>query len=175
MRSLLLLLGALVALGSSAVAQLPDDLGPPAHEHSAMAAPMIDGSKNPELIPDSTAYRLFFVSVAESANPTPEETARHKAHLSRTGLKDSDKASLTNVLKEFKAQYSDLIKNYNDAAQVALLQGQAPDYGAFLRQRDALVQSTRDKLKLALTPEGMTGLDAFVQGEKHKMKIQQAQ
>lgn len=147
----------------------------PENVHTAASVPVIDGSLNPELIPDSTAYRLFFVSVAEGANPAPEEVARHKSHLARIQLKANDGQSLADALRTFKQQYDDLIKNYNGTADGAILQGEAPDYSGFLRQRDALVQTTRDKLKLALSPEALRKLDSFVQGEKLRMKIQPAQ
>jgi len=45
---------------------LRDPLGPPSssqHIHSPAEANMIDGSKHPELISDSVAYRLFLVTV----------------------------------------------------------------------------------------------------------------
>jgi len=89
-------------------------------------------------------------------------------------MKGSDRQLLADALKAFKGQYDDLLKNYNDAAQVAIVHGQAPDIDAFLRQREALVQSTRDKLKLLLTSEGITSLDAFVKAEKRSMKTQLA-
>ena len=178
MKRLLLLASLLLAFEVGAFAQmLPPDVSMP-DMHSTPSVPVIDGSINPELIPDSTAYRLFFVSVAEGAegaDPPAEEVARHKAHLSRIQLKDADGKSLSNALKTFKAQYDDLIKNYNGVADVAILQGEAPDYSAFLRQREALVQSTRDEQKLVLSPEALTKLDGFVQGEKRKMKTQPAQ
>ncbi len=175
MKRPLLLASLLLAFKVGALAQmLPPDISMP-DMHSAPSVPVIDGSINPELIPDSTAYRLFFVSVAEGSNPAPEEVARYKSHLARIQLKATDGQSLADALRIFKQQYDDLLKNYNDAASVAILQGEAPDYSAFLRQRDALVQATRDKLKLALSPEALAKLDSFVQGEKLRMKIQPVQ
>jgi len=176
MKRLLLLTSLLLAFGVGAFAQmLPPDITMPEDMHTSAHVPVIDGFVNPELISDSTAYRLFFVSVAEGANPAPEEVSRHKSHLAKVGLKDNDGQSLAEVLRTFKQQYDDLVKNYNGVADVAILRGEAPDYSAFLRQREALVQSTRDKLKQVLTPEALTKLDGFVQGEKQKMKIQPAQ
>ncbi len=176
MKRLLFLASLLLAFEVGALAQmLPPDISMPENMHTAASVPVIDGSLNPELIPDSTAYRLFFVSVAEGANPAPEEVARHKSHLARIQLKDNDGQLLADALRTFKQQYDDLIKNYNGAADVAILHGEAPDYAGFIRQREALLQTTRDKLKLALSPGALAKLDSFVQGEKLKMKIQPAQ
>ncbi|HEV7219859.1 MAG TPA: hypothetical protein VGN39_13375 [Terriglobales bacterium] len=169
MKRLLLLTSLLLAFEVGAFAQmLPPDISMPENMHAAASVPVIDGSLNPELIPDSTAYRLFFVSVAEGANPAPEEVARHKSHLARIQLKDNDGQSLADALRTFKQQYDDLIKNYNGTADVAILQGEAPDYSGFLRQRDALVQTTRNQLKLAISPVGMLKLDALFRARSER-------
>jgi hypothetical protein len=162
----------LLAFAVGAFAQmLPPDVSMP-EMHSAANVPVIDGAKNPELIPDSTAYRLFFVSMAEGASPAAEEVARHQAHLARVQLNDTEGQLLVDALKTFKTQYDELVGHYNNLADLALQKGEAPDYNAFLKQREALVQSTRDELMLALSDEGLAKLDVFVQGEKRKMKIQ---
>jgi hypothetical protein len=41
----------------------------------------IDGSKTPELIPDSVAFRMFFEAVSEPPLPTPEQVRRQRAKL----------------------------------------------------------------------------------------------
>lgn len=41
----------------------------------------MDGSKNPELIPDDLAYRHFLMFVAEHANATAEEVRRRDSRL----------------------------------------------------------------------------------------------
>jgi hypothetical protein len=152
---------------------LRDPSDPPHSQHvHTPTTPVIDGATNPELIPDGTAYRLVFVTAADSANPGPHELARHSAYLGKVGMNEGDRQLFADTLKVFKGQYDDLIKNYNDAAQVAIVDGQAPDIDAFLRRREALVQSTRDKLKLVLTNEGVASLDAFVKAEKRSMKTQ---
>ena len=81
MKRLLLLASLLLAFEVGAFAQmLPPDINM-SDMHSAPSAPVIDGAKNPELIPDSTAYRLFFVTTADSATATDAEKVRHRAHL----------------------------------------------------------------------------------------------
>jgi hypothetical protein len=45
------------------------------------------------------------------------------------------------------------------------------DISAFVQQRDALVQLTRDALKVGLTPQGVANLDAHVQAEKKSMRV----
>ena len=43
-----------------------------AHVHSSQPADVIDGAKQPELIPDAVAYRLYFVTVSETPNASRE-------------------------------------------------------------------------------------------------------
>lgn len=135
------------------------------------AAGMIDGAEHPELVPDSTAYRLYFIVVSETPNPSDEQKRRQLAHLRKIGLGGGDLQSLISALETFKLQYTDLIARYNESAEEAINAGAEPDINTFLLQRDGLVQSTRDKLKSLLTPEGLLRLDALVQAEKKSMKV----
>jgi len=143
----------------------------PVHDHNVTAETMIDGAEHPELIPDSDAYRLYFIAVSESANPSDQQKARQAAHLRKVGLRGSDLQNAVATFGDFKQQYADLIARYNEAATAALAKGERPDVATFLGQRDALVQSTREQLKTGLTPEGLKHLDTIVQSEKHFMKV----
>ena len=172
MKRLLLLASLLLAFEMGAFAQmLPPDVTMP-EMNSAASAPVIDGAKNPELIPDSTAYRLFFVTTADSATATEAEKSRHRAHLGGARLNDLDTQVLVGVMQTFNDQYQTLIKTYNDEVKNAIATDQAPNIAAFLARRDALVQGVRDRLKSTITSTGMSNLDNFVQGEKQHMKIQ---
>jgi hypothetical protein len=163
----------LLAFAVGAFAQmLPPDVSMPENMHSNASALVIDGAKNPELIPDATAYRLFFVTTADSATATEVEKARHRAHLGGAGLNDVDAQTFVGLMQTFNAEYQTLIKTYNDEVKNAIASDQAPDIAAFLAKRDALVQGVRDKLKSTLTSTGVSNLDNFVQGEKQHMKIQ---
>lgn len=132
---------------------------------------VIDGAVHPELIPDSTAYRLYFVTVSTRQAPTDEDQKCQRAHLNKIGLKDGDLGVMVEILTEFRMQHDALVGQYNQAAERATARDEVPDTAGFLRQLDGLVQSTRDTLKLRLTPGAMTQLDAFVQSEKKHMNM----
>jgi hypothetical protein len=136
---------------------------------------MIDGAAHPERVSDSTAYRLYFLTVSELPNPTPEAKTRQLAHLSKVHLEAADLHSLISAMETFKQQYSALVDQYNREATVIDLAGGTPNIESFLIQRDALVQSTRDALKQTLTTDGMTRLHTHIQDEKRKMKIAAAE
>jgi hypothetical protein len=159
---------------------LPDPLDPPSglpahvlstHVVGRLAAGVIDGSQNPQQIPDSTAYRLVLINVSEGPNPTEEQKARQLAFLRASGLDNNDIEAALPVLAKFKSEYSDLISRYNESVAASNASGRSPNVTAFLYQRDTLVQSTRDALGVALSADGMTSLHAHVQHEKTKMKV----
>ncbi len=141
------------------------------HQHPATPTNTTDGSKHPELVPDSTAYRLYFLSIAELPNASPEVRPRQISHLSRAGLQGADCAAAIAVLGEFRAEYDRLIQEYNNSAQALIDSGLAPNNEEFRRKRDVLVHVTRDLLREHLSKEAMAGIDADVQREKSNMKV----
>ena len=65
------------------------------HQHEAH---VIDGALNPELIPDLTAYRLWFISVSRGPNPSDAEVQRQSVQLNKTRLLTDDQKVLIGVL-----------------------------------------------------------------------------
>ncbi len=78
----------------------------------------IDGSINPELIPDIVAYRLFFTALGEKSSskaanqfqaqsmPVPHiASAKQKAQLAPLNLSDSDSTTLIDSLAAFRAEF----------------------------------------------------------------------
>lgn len=158
----------IVVLAQQAPLTSPSTAG---HQHGVGPTQVIDGSLNPELIPDSTACRLFFLVAGTAPNPKAEEKARQLAHVDKIGLNTEDRELLIPILNAFKAQYADLIQHYNVSAEALATAGQVPDVNAFLVQRENLVQETRDKLLKVLTPEGVNLLNQHLQLEKRAMRL----
>ncbi len=145
------------------------------HMHSTTsvgqsATKMIDGAQTPDLIPDLTAYLLVLTNISEE-NPTSEQADRQLAFLRTAGLDGEDIEAALPLLATFKSQFADLIASYNKSVDAANALGVAPDLNTFLRQRDALVQSTLDALSVALTPDALSRFRAYVKSEKAKMKV----
>jgi hypothetical protein len=138
---------------------------------SMTPADMIDGATNPDLIPDSIAYRLFFVSAAGPADPTPQDNDRQRAHLRDAGLLEEEVSRAAGVLAAFRAQYGDLVTQYNESVQAANEGGVEPDLATFLSQLDQLVELTRKALGEAISPEAAKRLEAYVQYEKRNMRM----
>src|SRR5690242_4560836 len=84
-----------LALTASAVAQ---------HQHEGMSpTETIDGSKNPELVPDLTAYRLYFLAATSPANAPAEEAGRRWNHIRALGLNFSDSQAIGSALADFRS------------------------------------------------------------------------
>jgi hypothetical protein len=132
----------------------------PQHQHPNET--VVEGAKNPELIPDSMAYRLWLVTVSLPPNATEKERTFQQAHLKKLQLTDADNLELLSVLTEFKSQYLGLIGRYNESAKAALRHGGQADEKSFLQQRDDLVSSTRDAIAQRLTHDGAARIEIHV-------------
>jgi hypothetical protein len=72
-----------------------------AHQHDASTVQLkvvVDGAKNPELIPDELAMRHFLLSIAEPRNASPTATDRRASHLRPIGLAGADTAALIHAM-----------------------------------------------------------------------------
>jgi hypothetical protein len=145
---------------------------PPQHQHAVTATDTIDGAVHPELIPESLAYRLYFVAVSTGPNPTDTERKRQQLFLSKIGLEENDHQILVSVLSDFKTKYDALVSAYNESAKAALAQNQFADIAGFMKTLEGLVQSTRDRLAVQLSTRSLSQLHTFVMSEKKNMKVQ---
>jgi hypothetical protein len=128
------------------------------------ATTIIDGSQTPQLIPDTLAYRLYFLAVT-SLPPAVGQAQLHSA-IPRSSASATDLQAATTAIVAFRTAYDSLSNNYNQQIQA----GSNPDQNFFASQRDALVANTRAALQKTLSASGMQNFDAHVQSEKTKMK-----
>jgi large exoprotein involved in heme utilization and adhesion len=118
---------------------------------------VVDGSKNPQNIPDALAYSHFFTAVAAHPNPTPQEQGRQNAQLTALQLAAADSAALTGLLANFRVQLDQIESAFFNADA-------APSQLTTLQTRKtALVATTRASLQQALTPAGASQVDQYVQ------------
>jgi hypothetical protein len=126
----------------------------------------IEGLKNPELIPDAAAYRLFFRAVSEPKTKTAQQAERQRAKLLALQLSVEDSQALTGALETFFDQHEILLQAYKNAALAGV--NRHTDY---LAQCDALVTSTRATLASRMSIDSLLKLDRIVQREKANMVI----
>jgi len=135
---------------------------------------LVIGRENPELVSDSAAYRLFFLAVSTTSDSTPEDVQRQRDILSqRASFNDEEILFANQALTDFRTQFDQLTATYNTAAIAALNNNQTAyaDLKVFLAKRDALVQSTREKLATGVSSNSLLNLHAHVQREKSNMTV----
>ncbi len=134
----------------------------------------IDGAKNPELIPDETAYRLVLLAFAEPENPTDAQTARFQAKIAGAGLSDDDTEAFRRISAHMQTELDDL--RAQESAVFAASPMPHPDsVGAtklveISHQRDAVFAEAMSALPARLSASGAAMLHDFVQREKRGMK-----
>lgn len=140
-------------------------------QHVMPQAVVTDGKDHPEQIPDLIAYRLFFVASSVPPNANQKDSLRQQSQLKKLPLADADLQAFVAEMADFSQTYGDLIQNYNDSVQFAVSKNNTPDGDSFLQRRDLLVRAAVDQLRVALSPEGFSRLEATIQAEKFYMKI----
>jgi hypothetical protein len=146
---------------------------PAAHQHAGAAADMIDGSKNPELIPDSLAFRLYFIALSENDSTLTESTERQKAFFATAGLKAADTEVAASILRVFKKRLDAMTDAYNMA--VASTNDSTSGRTFFASKREDLVQATRNEFSIMLSADGAEHINGYVHGEKGKMKASKSE
>jgi hypothetical protein len=134
----------------------------PFAQSQQLPAGWVDGSKNPELIPDSAAYRLVFLSLSTPPASSQHSILKQNALVARIGLSVEDQAILKQVLIEFTAQYTEW--------QAAWQQPGAA-YSQLTSQAEAIVEQAESALAAQLSPDGNTKLGAYVQNAKKRMAV----
>lgn len=145
------------------------------HEHSSITAPtIIDGSINPELIPDNSAYRLWFSTVALPDNPTELQLAVNRSQLAQLDLNQVDYEALTAVLKIFNRRFNELLLQDEQEVKASAQLLRIHDESKFLQERDAMVEGMIDSLKSQLSASAMKRVDGHIQEEKRHMQLSSA-
>ncbi len=141
----------------------------PPHQHTDTAADVVDGSLHPELIPDSVAFRLYFIALAEEDATLTTASDHQKAFFFMAGLPNTDVEAAAGILRNFKSRLDALTDAYNTA--VVSTNDSTNDRTLFVSKRETLVQATRDAFNAVLSNTGAAHFNAHVQREKQKMQV----
>ena len=139
---------------------------PPPHQHN-VPTNLIDGSKTPDLIPDSTAFRHWLLITSVVPNASNADFVRQQAEVSKLGLTESEKLKLRLVLANFRRQYEALIQRHNDRAKA----GKHPDLNLLLQQLDDLVASARTAINTTLSSDSVARIENLVKIHKNLIQI----
>lgn len=131
----------------------------------------IDGSKTPELIPDSVAFRMFFEAISEPPLPTAEQVRRQRSKLLRARLSEEDLNAVQSEMEEFHTAVQQLKLDYAAALKAASMGSQQFDAQAWQARRDAITDSARLALQQHMTPSGFKNLESFIRSRKVNMIV----
>jgi hypothetical protein len=160
----------LLFLPAVVLAQQSNPTPMPGMDHS-QPTKMISGKDHPELISDITAYRLFFLAMAEDPNPTSDKQKRQHAHLAKASLGNLDEQAVVRILESHKIQYQAMIVKFNAEETAREQLGLPSQTAAFQDEINQMVQQTHDHLAQVLSKAGMAQLEALIQAEKSGMSI----
>jgi hypothetical protein len=137
------------------------------HTHNTSNADVIDGSKTPDLIPDSSAWRLWMLSVTAKDPKHPElDVDRENAFLRVAGFNEEDLPAVRQQLYDFRVAYDALLADHNQAEAA----GRSPSLDALKIRRDTLVKVTKASL-LSVRTESAEKVASFINHEKKHMRV----
>lgn len=129
-----------------------------------MQSDTIDGAVHPELVSDSTAYRLF---LAAYAGTDRQHRLVQSVLFTNIGIPEADQPALTEIIDSFGTAFQQILNA--DAAEIAA--NPTADHRNFFTQRDVMVTNILLLLKSRLSSTGFNNLNQYVQREKKNMKI----
>ncbi len=114
----------------------------------------VDGSKNPEKIPELTAQRHFILQIAEHAQPSRSELDRRRATMHLIGLGPSDQAAFVACTSGVRDRIDAL--NWTDMG--GFTGGSVRD-----EQYKQILDTTWQQVVDVLSPEGRSKLNVYVE------------
>jgi hypothetical protein len=128
----------------------------------------VDGSKNPESIPDDVAYRHFLLAIAIHENPSQDELLRRSTLVARVGLSKADHDAFVSALGSLREELDAV-----DQARTSLTA--ASPISAFEEvqmQERRLLDDAVARLRGVLSTEGRMKFDDHIrQYVKKRIKI----
>ena len=163
---------ALSSPGTSAAQQAPTP--PPGFPSAALPGRIIvDGSKNPERIPDRIAIGMFFSALAIPAPAGKPALRRFEAQIRPVKLSPSDKGLLRTELARLHGRLV-THRETMTAARDNLRRSRTPATGAAftaaVEARDTLAVDSYERILRSLSPEGAGRLHAYIGVVKRQIK-----
>ena len=135
-------------------------------QHIHSQSEVIKGSEHPELIQESTAYRLFFLNLTQSPGSGRSVAEIQHERLKPVGLLEQEISATFFALQDFRSKYDQLAAEYNASDQ------SNAQWDTFVESRNALLDLARQQMKTYLSPLSLQLLHNHVMAEKSNMWIQ---
>jgi hypothetical protein len=155
----------IVLLNASIVCLFSQNLPHLIAESKSIGKLAVNGSLNPDAIPDSTAWEVFLHTMALGTHATAEERRLQRLRVSRAQLDPRDFEALHRVLATFHEKLSVFNARASEARKVGPLE---PKWTVELIQ---LRGKARQEILGALSDDGRTRLNIHVNSLKPNIKI----
>jgi hypothetical protein len=130
---------------------------------------VVDGSKNPELVPDSVAYRHFIMAASIPDRPNKDELARRIGIIRSMRLGDQDAKALVAALRGVRDELNRIAEDKTVQAGALSTPGAR---AMFKAQRDTVFTGAQARLLGGLSQEGHETVQKFVREHvKTQIKI----
>ncbi len=136
--------------------------------------PLIDGFKNPELIPDRVVLRSLYQSIAIPRHPTPEQEETFRTRIERLDLSEADFERMKDAMIRFHEQLTAQRKRLEEKRRLASSNPSAASISFQLNEHariGALALTAHGDLLRSLSPDGRAKLRNFVTESKKRVKI----
>lgn len=124
----------------------------------------INGSENPELIPDSVAFRMVMLSLKVPTTPNTRDLLKQELRLKRLNLTDSDKSAFKALLAEFGQEYERWHGSLAVRSNVVSPQ-------TLLIERDTMFQRYQSLVLQKMSTDGQLKFQQYVAHQKLHMTI----
>lgn len=141
---------------------------------AAIPEPLVDGFKNPELIPDRVVLRSLYQSIAIPRHATQEQQDTFKMRVGRLDLSDADFEEMLNAMVGFHEVLIDQRSKVDDKRGLAKA-NRTPAAVKFQLDEHArigdLALKAHGDLIRSLSADGAAKLRAFINEAKKRVKI----
>jgi hypothetical protein len=121
---------------------------------------VINGAKNPELIPFNLAFESMFTLICDG--PVPQPSSLRGSYMSTGGLTQSEQDVVTIAAVKYTLAVNDAVKGWREAKKVPSA-GRAARIDAVSRQLDNTVEDLRRAVESELGPDAYQKLVRFVE------------
>jgi hypothetical protein len=124
----------------------------------------VDGSKTPNLIPDTAAYRLVFLSLTVPPSANSAALSKQSALIAQIGLSEADTTTMKSTMAAFAGDYSAWQTNAKAAGSTATPAQLSSQVTALVQQYQSVVVAT-------LSTDGAAKVAQFVQSANSRMVV----
>jgi hypothetical protein len=135
---------------------------------------VVDGSRDPELVPDAVAYRHLFSTTTVPSNASTEQVKRQLSRLAPVGFDDTDRDTYVQHMQSLRGTLDSIAADrapWSSLEAAGTATGQVVLKNSIEREKQVF-EGTRQLLQIALTQNGVQRLELYARNHvKRHIKI----